>query len=126
MEAVQYQAQETLYQKFGGEGTIKAVVEDFYKRVLANPALRSYFARADMARLKRHQALFISQALGGPKQYDGRDMKSAHRGMNITADHFDQVVGHLVDSLRSFGVDWPSVDQVIKTVAPLKSSIVEA
>ena len=124
MEAVQYQ--ETLYQKFGGEGTIKAVVEEFYKRVLANPALRPYFARTDMARLKRHQALFISQALGGPKHYDGRDMKAAHRGMGITGDHFDQTVGHLADALRSFGVDWPSIDQVIKVVTSLKSSIVEA
>ncbi len=124
MEAVQYQ--NTLYDKFGGEGTIKAVVEEFYKRVTGDPTLQPFFANTDMANLKRHQALFISQALGGPKQYSGRDMKSAHQGMGITGEQFDRVVGHLSDTLRSLGVDWPSIDKVVNTVAPLKADIVQA
>lgn len=115
----------TLYDKLGGEASIKAVVERFYENLMRDPVLRPYFERADMNRLKRHQALFISQALGGPKQYSGRDVRTAHRGMGITSDHFDRTAGHLAFTIRSFGVDWSLIDPVLEAVAGLKPEIVE-
>ncbi|MCH7477379.1 MAG: hypothetical protein IIA14_04680 [SAR324 cluster bacterium] len=53
----------TLYEKLGGEQTIKVVVEEFYVRVLADPLLKPAFEGVELSRLKRHQALFLSQAL---------------------------------------------------------------
>ena len=68
----------TLYQRVGGEAVIQAAVDRFYERVLADPALSHFFIGVSMSRLKAHQFAFLSQALGGPKQYSGASMRDAH------------------------------------------------
>lgn len=120
------QQPETLYEKLGGELTIKKVVEVFYDRVLADPQLAPVFEGKDLNRLKRHQALFISQALGGPKEYDGREMKEAHQGLEITPAQFDSVAGHLKETLVTFGVSAEDVDTILTTIGSLKDQIVSA
>jgi hemoglobin len=115
---------QSLYDKLGGEATIKAVVEEFYRRILADRRLAPIFAGVEMGRLKRHQALFISQALGGPRAYDGRSMAEAHAHLDISAAHFDWVAGHLVATLRHFKVGQADIDTVLGVVAPLKALIV--
>lgn len=119
-------AAESLYEKLGGEQTIKTVVEKFYGRVLGDDSLAPFFEGADMVNLKRHQALFISQALGGPKQYDGKSMFEAHKHLAITGEQFDSVAGHLVATLRELGVGQADIDTVVGVVAPLKDDIVQS
>jgi hemoglobin len=68
----------TIYQRIGGEAAISAAVDRFYERVLADPTLSHFFSGVSMARLKAHQFAFLSQALGGPKQYSGASMRDAH------------------------------------------------
>ena len=81
------------------------MVEQFYARVLDDDELAPYFTDADVAAVKRHQVLLLSQVLGGPSEYDGRDLGEAHRGLGITSDHYDKVVGHLVAVLTDLGAD---------------------
>jgi len=114
----------SLYDRLGGEATIKAVVEEFYRRILADARLAPVFAGVEMGNLKRHQALFISQALGGPKQYDGRSMAEAHAHLEIAEGQFNAVAGHLVGTLRHFRVGQADIDAVLAVIAPLKSQIV--
>ena len=123
MEPVQEQA--TLYDKLGGEFTIRKLVDEFYTRVLGDPDLSPVFEGKDINRLKRHQALFLSQALGGPKEYDGREMEVAHKGLGISDAQFDKVAQHLVDTLADLGVASDNIQLIVALVAPLKSAIVE-
>lgn len=116
----------SLYEKYGGEGTIKTLVEAFYDRVLKDPALGPVFKNSDMGALKRHQALFISQALGGPKKYDGREMGEAHQGLAITDDQFDRVAAHLSDSMAELGVSEEDIGTIAAIVNSLRGQIVSA
>lgn len=116
----------SLYEKYGGEGTIKALVDSFYESMLSDPALAPVFEATDLGRLKRHQALFISQALGGPKQYEGRDMASAHEGLAITGEQFERVGGHLQKAMEGLGVEPEDVSTIMGIVASLKDDIVSA
>lgn len=100
------------------------MVEKFYRRVLDDATLAPVFQGVDMGRLKRHQALFISQALGGPKQYDGRSMFEAHRGPAVTGEQFDAVAGHLAAALRELEVGQGDIDTIMAVVGPLKDDIV--
>ena len=117
---------ESLYEKLGGELTIKTVVEAFYDRLLSDPQLAPVFQGVDLNLLKRHQALFISQALGGPKQYDGREMQEAHRGLEITPEQFDRVAGHLRDTLVSLDVSAEDTETILTTIGSLKEQVVSA
>lgn len=92
------------YDRIGGGRAVSAVVEKFYGSVLADAELAPFFDGLDMSRLKRHQVLLISQVMGGPADYTGRDLRSAHSGLNITRDQFGRVVDHLVTALRDASV----------------------
>jgi hemoglobin len=116
----------SLYDALGGENGIRQAVDNFYERVTADPELTHYFANVDMARLRRHQRAMLAAATGGPDQYKGRDMATAHAGLGITSEHFDSVVAHLVDTLRDLGVEEKTISQVGETLAPLKGDIVTA
>lgn len=84
----------SLYEKFGGQQAIKRVVDDFYKRVLADDTVNHFFAHTDMEKQRRHQSNFISYALGGPEEYTGRSMEKAHTGLNLQPEHFNAIALH--------------------------------
>jgi hemoglobin len=92
------------YQLIGGGRAVSAVVDRFYESVLADPQLAPFFVETDVNRLKRHQVLLISQVMGGPADYDGRSLRDAHDGMNISSDDFGRVVTHLVAALQEASV----------------------
>jgi hemoglobin len=114
------------YDAVGGGPAVSAVVNDFYDRVLADPQLAPYFEGVDMPRLKRHQALLITQVLGGPDNYDGRPLDEAHAGLGIDSDDFAAVAGHLVETMRDAGVPEDIIARAGAAVAATKSDIVES
>jgi hemoglobin len=115
-----------IYQRIGGEPAIHAAVERFYERVLADPALSHFFTGISMPRLKAHQFAFLSQALGGPKQYSGVSMRDAHSKLAIEQRHFDLVAFHLVETLRELGVPEDIIGEITAAVTPLSTQIVNA
>ncbi|WP_379969353.1 group 1 truncated hemoglobin [Ectobacillus sp. sgz5001026] len=112
-----------LYEKFGGEETIGQVVDYFYKLVLADDTVNTFFANTDMEKQRRHQTKFISFALGGPNKYSGNSMAKAHEGMNLQPAHFGAIATHLHDALAHFGVAESDIDQVLATVSTLRDDI---
>lgn len=114
----------TPYERIGGAPAVAAAVERFYVRVLADPILEPFFENVDLARVKRHQLAFLSQALGGPQEHSGATMSRAHARLRIEQRHFDAVAGHLVETLRELGVGEEIVGDVVAAVTPLASQIV--
>ncbi len=62
----------TLYERIGGEDAVNAAVDIFYRKVLADDRISSYFEDVDMDRQAAKQKAFLTFALGGPNQYSGR------------------------------------------------------
>lgn len=116
----------SIYDSIGGSPAVRAAVDDFYARVLADPQLAPFFADVDLQHLKAHQRAFITAAIGGPEIYQGRDMAAAHAGLAITDADFDAVVAHLVDTLTGLGVPGETIGQIGGALAPLRGDIVTA
>jgi hemoglobin len=117
-------SEDTLYQRIGGEVAINAAVDHFYERILADISLSHFFDGISMGRLKAHQFAFLSQALSGPKRYDGASMSDAHAKLAIEQTHFDSVALHLVETLRELGVAEEIIQEISGAVTPLASRIV--
>lgn len=117
-------AEASIYDTIGGEPALSAVVDDFYDRVVGDPALAGFFAGINMTRLKGRQVEFFAAALGGPDVYAGATMRQAHQGRGIAQEHFDLVAGHLVDALGGAGVPDDVIGQIVGVVAPLSREIV--
>ncbi|MEU9442929.1 group 1 truncated hemoglobin [Streptomyces sp. NPDC048304] len=114
----------SLFEQLGGEEAVAAVVDAFYAKVLADPALQPYFAGVDLDRLKRHQRRFIGQALGAARPYTGRSMRKAHEHLAVTQDAFDRVVTHLAAALSEAGVAEGTIGTIAGALLPLKDDIV--
>ena len=113
------------YAAVGGGPAIAAVVDRFYQLVLGDDRLREYFDGVEMVRLKRHQVALVSQVMGGPVAYEGRDLRAAHNGMGISQQDFAAVVEHLVTALTEAGVERAIIDRVGIALAGTESDIVE-
>jgi hemoglobin len=116
--------QASLYQQLGGKEAITAVVEEFYRRVVADERLAAMFAGLDMERQRRHLGAFLGMALGGPNEYRGRGLRAAHQGLGITMEQFGAVAGHLQATLVAFRVPEELIATVIGAVAGLQGDVV--
>jgi hemoglobin len=102
----------SIYEQLGQEVGIRTAVDDFYRRVVADPQLTGYFDDVDMTALRAHQTKLLVQVTGGPVEYSGRDLATAHEGLGISRRDFDRVVGHLAATLTDLGVAQDTIDQV--------------
>jgi hemoglobin len=115
---------ETLYERLGGEPAIGAVVDEFYDRVLDDDRVNHHFDGVDMAEQRSHQTKFLSAVTGGPMQYEGPEMATAHEELAITSAEFEAVATHLDEALRSFDVDDADREAVMEAVAGFEDGIV--
>ena len=106
-------ADASLYERLGGKPAITAVVDDFVGRVAADNRINGKFANANIPRLKTMLVDQICEASGGPCKYRGRDMKTAHAGMNITNEEFNAFADHLVNTLKRFRTPQGDVDELM-------------
>jgi len=106
--------------------SIRAAVELFYARMVADPDLSRVFVAAGMPDLRAHQQAFLLRVLGGPDLYSGRDLRDAHRGLEITGAQFDKAIAHLISSLDEVGVDPDVVERAAADTEALRDLIVSA
>lgn len=116
----------SIYSEIGGHEALTTVVDDFYRRVLADPQLAPFFAGTNLSRLKGMQVEFFAAALGGPDEYSGQTMRDVHRGRGIDQVHFDLVAKYLAESLAAAGVPEATTGTIIATIAPLSREIVSS
>ncbi len=114
----------SIYDQIGGAPAVAATVEEFYRRVLADPLLIPFFKTTKLAWLKQSQVRFFTTALGGPALYKGRDMKAAHEKLAIEERHFGRVAQHLSDTLKALKVPPPLVAQIMQTAGSLAPEII--
>lgn len=114
------------FDRVGGAPAVKAVVDRFYERVLADDTLARYFTDLDasgMTQLKRHQVTMISQVLGGPREYSGRELADVHRPLSIPPVRYRRVSHLLVGTLWEFDVPEDIIFEVSELLASLQGVI---
>lgn len=98
---------ESLYERIGGEAAVNAAVELFYKKVLNDSRINRFFNNTDMDEQISKQKAFFTMAFGGPNEYTGKDMRTAHADlvkMGLNDSHFDAVMEHLGDTMKELEV----------------------
>jgi hemoglobin len=120
-------SQESLFVRLGGDAAITAAVDLFYEKVLADERTRPFFAGLDMEAQIRKQRAFMTWAFGGPAEYRGRDLETAHaklvqeRGLNDA--HFDAVAQHLQETLVELAVPAALIDEVLAIVGGTRNQV---
>lgn len=121
-----------LWNRLGGERGVAEIVHDFVDAALKDPAVDltrgGKFPLNGEKRIQLEKSLvdFISALTGGPFQYKGKDMKSAHEGMQITEEQFDALARHFVAALRKHRVVPADIEFLGTAFALTKKDIVAA
>jgi hemoglobin len=113
----------TLYERLGKREGIRAVVDDFYDRLLADEELAPFFADADVETLRRTQTDFLCEAAGGPETYDATPVREAHLDVPFEAAHIQRAVEHLSESLAAFDVPEDDAAAVIGAIAQYEDDL---
>lgn len=115
----------SLYDRLGGKNGIQSAVELFYDKIKDDSRVSHYFQHVDFTKLMEHQTIFLSFASGGPNYYTGKSLTQSHEHLNITSAHFDEVLGHLTDSLIELRVTGRDIVQVLALLLPLRAQIIK-
>ncbi len=119
--------EKSLYERLGGYNAIAAVVDDFIGRMVPDNQLGRYFVGHGTDSRKRLRQLIVEMmcnATGGPCNYTGRDMKTAHTGLKINESDWQVGVNHLTATLDKFKVPQKEKSEVFAAVSGLKKDIV--
>ncbi|EMA68049.1 truncated hemoglobin [Halorubrum kocurii] len=116
-------AEETLYDRLGGHDGIRAVVDEFYDRLVDDDELGPFFADADMETLRRTQTDFLCEAAGGPETYDAAPVRDAHLHVPFTPAHIQRALELLDESLESFDVPSDDAEAVVQAVADYEQEL---
>lgn len=113
-------AVDKLYELLGGEAAVQAATVRFYEKVMADPFLAPFFQGLNMEAQVKKFVGFMTMAMGGPHEYTGRDLRTAHQRLvndGLGEAHFDALVLHLEQTLVELGVDTDLIDQTLELVA---------
>lgn len=114
----------TLFERLGGDAKVRKIVNDVLERNANNPLIAHHFSNIDMGGLKQKAFEFFSMGTGGPHQYTGRDMRTAHANMNISIKEYDSATEDTLSALNDNGVGQEEKNEVLAILEYLKGDIV--
>ena len=116
-----------LYKRLGGREGIAVVVADFVGIMVADPRVNARFTTLkppEVEKFKSNLADQICDATGGPCSYLGKDMKAAHKGMQITEAEWNATVENLGKALDKNKVGAAEKKELLGALGPMKPDIV--
>ncbi len=113
----------SIYEEIGGDAAVNAAVDIFYRKVLSDDRIAHFFDTVDMEAQHQKQKAFLTMAFGGPNNYTGKDMRAAHKHMNLTEEHFNAVAEALVGTLKDLDVPQHLIDQVVAVALSVKDDV---
>lgn len=120
-------SEQTLYERIGGEDKARAIVSDIWDNHSKNPIVKDRFANSNPAYVKELVFQIFAAATGAPDvKYSGKDMKSAHAGMNISEMEFNAVVDDVLAACKSNGVAQQEQNEVLAILWSVRKDIVNS
>ena len=113
----------TLYERLGGAEGIAAISADIVELHSVNPLIRTRFEGKDKAELRKLVAQFFSMGSGGPAEYEGRDMRTAHKGMNLDERELVASIDDVLQALDTHGIDAGTRGEVLAILYSLKDEV---
>ena len=121
-------SEKTLYARLGGYDGLAAIVDEFLQTLSSEPQMARFSAAMNLESRRRNRQLtldYLCAATGGPAFYLGKDMKSSHAGLGISASDWKIAMEHIERALKKFKVPERESKELITLVDGLAREIVE-
>lgn len=113
----------SLYERIGGKAALHAAVDLFYVKVLADDRVSFFFDDINMSRQIAKQKEFLAAALGGPEPWAGKDMRQAHKNLDLKEEDFSAISENLLATLQELKLDKELITEVMTVVASTKDDV---
>jgi hemoglobin len=113
-----------VYKAFHGKDGIQRIMDDFIIRVTTDPRIKQRFDGANLPRLNLLLVQQVCYLTGGPCDYTGKDMKTAHAQMNLHNDDFNALAEDLQLSMDKERVPFNAQNRLLAKLAPMQRPIV--
>ena len=113
----------SLYERLGGPVAVRKLARDIVHLHLQNELIRTRFEASNPEELINHVANFIGAGTGGAESYTGRDMPTAHKGMNINEQEFMSVIDDAMDALEKNGIDDATRNEVLAILWSMRREV---
>jgi len=114
----------SLFERLGGSENVKKIANSLVDNHLNNPVISTRFKNVDTDKLRILADTFITSGTGGPNVYEGRDMLSTHKGLNISAVEFMAVLDDALNALSDNGVGQSEQEEMLFILYSMRSEIV--
>lgn len=119
----------TLYERLGGINGITKLVDDVVDLHMLNPVIAPRFTPYaedldKLAVIKNHTVNFFCMGSGGPQTYEGRDMPTTHKGMNISEQEYLAVIDDIMQALEKNDRGEEEKKDVLAILYSLKEGII--
>ncbi len=115
----------SLYDRLGGAQGISRIVDDAIDAHLNNPVIGARFQNVkDLEHAKKMACEFFAAGSGGPEKYTGKNMRTAHTGMNISEQEYLAVVDDIMGALNKHKIDETTQKDVLAILYSLKGEII--
>ena len=110
---------------FGGREGLGELMDDFMVILLEDPRTQPFFEYTDQAAVKEHLADQFCVILGGDCRYEGRDMRAAHKGMQLRQLEFNALVEDLQIAMERRGIPFRAQYKLLAKLAPMQRDMIE-
>lgn len=114
----------SLYERLGGTEGITRIASDVVDNHMSNALINTRFAESDVVALKNAAATFFIAGTGGPDVYKGKDLLSAHKGMNISAEEFMSVLDDSLNALEKNNIGQREQEEVLFALYSMRAHVV--
>ena len=114
----------TLYERLGGEENIRKIATTLFDTHANNPAINARYVNSNRDNVIQLVFEFLCNATGGPQEYTGKDMLTAHRGMNISEQEFMAVLDDILSALQANGIGQREQEELLLANFNLRADIV--
>jgi hemoglobin len=116
----------SLYERLGGTEGITKIANDLVDIHLQNPKITTRYtnAKSNIDAIKHGAATFFIAGTGGPAVYEGKDMVTTHKGMNISDEEFNAVLDDAIKALDKNNVGQKEKEEVLFVLYSMKPEIV--
>lgn len=119
----------SLFERLGGREGISKIVDDTVENHMNNHNVNARFLPfkekpEQLAVIKNHTIDFFSAGSGGPNNYKGKDMVTAHTGMNISPGEYLHVMDDIFMALEKNAIDEDTKKDVLAILWSLKGMII--
>lgn len=112
-----------VFDQFGGEPGLVALMDLFMDKLVADPRTKRFFENADQVAVKKHLVEQFCAILGGGCAYTGRDMRTAHEGFDIDRAQFNALVEDLQQAMTEKRIPFRAQNKLLARLAPLHRDI---